>query len=398
MRQKRKFKKVLKLGLILATGLATAIIIIVFSVGPTIIDKRFNSISSQALEAISPEAQALHQSLTIIDLHADSLLWGRDLSKQSDYGHVDIPRLQQGNVALQVFTSVTQVPTPLLLEGNTADSDSLIKLALLQRWPIPTWFSLRERAIYQAKQLQKLAKKLPNDFKVIKTQQDLSDYLAQKTSRKPETAGLLGLEGAHAFEGQLDNINRLYDAGFRIVGLSHFFDNEVAGSAHGMNKEGLTLLGEQAIKRMEKLNMIIDLAHASPKTIDDVLQITSRPVVVSHTGVQGTCEGNRNLSDSQVHQIAASGGVIGIGFWRTAVCGDDVDAIIQAIRYVTDQVGVEHVALGSDFDGAVRVPFDVSQMDQITQGLQKNGFTNSQIKKIMGLNVLNLLQQYLPPI
>ena len=225
MRQKRHLKKALKLGLILATGLATAILIVVFSIGPTFIAKRFNPISSQELEAVSPEAQALHQSLTIVDLHADSLLWGRDLSKQSDYGHVDIPRLQKGNVALQVFTAVTQVPTPLLLEGNTADNDNVIKLALLQRWPIPTWFSLTERAIYQAKQLQKLTRKVPNTFQVIETQQDLSDYLAQKTSGQPITAGLLGLEGAHAFEGKLDNINRLYDAGFRIIGLSHFFDN-----------------------------------------------------------------------------------------------------------------------------------------------------------------------------
>ena len=163
-----------------------------------------------------------------------------------------------------------------------------------------------------------------------------------------------------------------------------------------MSKDGLTPFGEDAIKRMEELNMIVDLAHASPQTIDDVLQITNRPVLVSHTGVQGTCEGVRNLSDHQLHQIAANGGIIGIGFWSTAVCGDDVGAIVEAIRYVADQVGVEHVALGSDFDGAVRVPFDVAHMDQITQGLQQDGFTDSEIQKIMGLNVVHLLQQYLP--
>lgn len=142
--------------------------------------------------------------------------------------------------------------------------------------------------------------------------------------------------------------------------------------------------------------MIIDLAHASPQTIDDVLQITNRPVLVSHTGVQGTCEGMRNLSDRQLQQIAETGGVIGIGFWKTAVCGDDVGAIVKAIRYVSDRVGVEHVALGSDFDGAVRVPFDVSQLVQITEGLQQEGFTEPEIRKIMGLNVVHLLQQYLP--
>lgn len=396
MRPKRHIKKNLKLGLILAAGLATTILIIVFSIGPAFIEKRFNPIVGEPLESVSPEAQALHQTLTVVDLHADSLLWGRDLSRLSDYGHVDIPRLLQGNVALQVFSSVTKVPTPLLLEGNTSDSDNVIKLAILQRWPIPTWFSLSGRAVYQAKQLHKLAKKAPNTFKVIETQRDLSNYLAQKVSGQSITAGLLGIEGAHAFEGKLNNINRLYNEGFRIIGLSHFFDNEVASSVHGIKKDGLTSFGRDAIMRMEGLNMIIDLAHASPQTIDDVLQMTHRPVLVSHTGVQGTCEGVRNLSDDQLQKIATNGGVIGIGFWKTAVCGDDVSAIVKAIRYVANQVGVEHVALGSDFDGAVRVPFDVAHLNQITQGLQMKGFHDSEIGKIMGLNVIHLLEQNLP--
>lgn len=332
----------------------------------------------------------------MVDLHADSLLWGRDLAQRSDYGHVDIPRLIEGNVALQVFTSVTKVPSPLLLENNAADSDDVIRLALLQRWPIATWFSLTERALFHARQLKKWVRKAPDTFRIIETRQDLQDYLAQKSSGKSITAGLLGIEGAHALAGQLENIDRLYDAGFRVVGLSHVFDNEVAGSAHGISGEGLTSFGRAAIARMEALGMIIDLAHASPQTIDDVLQLSSRPVLVSHTGVQGTCEGVRNLSNDQVRQIAEHGGIIGIAFWKTAVCGEDIGAIVRAIRYVADHVGVEHVALGSDFDGAVRVPFDVAHMNQITQGLLADGFTDSEIRQIMGLNVLQLLEQYLP--
>ncbi|MEL6471565.1 MAG: dipeptidase [Cyanobacteria bacterium J06623_4] len=395
--KRRQLRKALKLGAILVTGLLTAVLIVVFSIGPAFIEKRFNLTTNEPLESVSQEAQALHQSLTVVDLHADSLLWGRDLSKLSDYGHVDIPRLLQGNVALQVFTSVTKVPTPLLLEGNTSDSDNVIKLAILQRWPVRTWFSLTERAIYQAKQLQKLAKKAPDTFKVIETQQDLNDYLSQKQSEEqPLTAGLLGIEGAHAIEGKLDNIDRLYKEGFRIIGLSHFFDNQVAGSAHGVSQKGLTSFGKDAIQRMEELGMIVDLAHASPQTINDVLKITNRPVLVSHTGVQGTCKGARNLSDSQLQQVATNGGVVGIGFWKTATCGDDVSAIIKAIRYVVDKVGIDHVALGSDYDGAVRVPFDVAHLDQVTQGLRQDGFTDSNIKQIMGLNVINLLKQSLP--
>lgn len=392
----RRFRKLFQLMLMVAAGAAIALSIFIFTLGPAVVAQRFNPVSNQELDAIAPATQALHQSLTIVDLHADSLLWGRDLTQQSDHGHVDIPRLLEGNIALQVFTTVTKVPTPLFLEGNDADSDSIIRLALLQRWPIATWFSLTKRALYQAQQLHQLARQQPDTFSVIETRQDLQDYLAQRSSGKSVTAGLLGIEGAHALSGQLDNIDRLYQAGFRVMGLAHFFDNEVAGSAHGTSGDGLTAFGREAISHMETLGMLIDLAHASPKTIDDVLQMAKRPVVVSHTGVQGTCSGVRNLSDQQLQQIAAQGGVIGIGFWQTAVCGEDVEAIVRAIRYVAEQVGVEHVALGSDFDGAVRVPFDVAHMNQITQGLQVDGFTDAEIQKIMGLNVLQLLEQNLP--
>ena len=259
-----------------------------------------------------------------------------------------------------------------------------------------TWFSLSERALYQAKQLQRLEQKSPHQFQVIETQQDLNSYLTSQEVGQLVTAGLLGLEGAQALEGHLDTVNRLYDAGFRMIGLSHFFDNEVAGSAHGLSQEGLTPFGKKVIQRMAELNMLVDLAHASPQTIDDVLQMTDRPVLVSHTGVQGTCAGVRNLTDRQLQQIASTGGVIGIGFWRTAVCGDDVGAIVNAIRYVVAQVGIDHVALGSDFDGAVRVPFDVANINQITQALKEHGFPEADIRKIMGINILNLLQQYLP--
>jgi microsomal dipeptidase-like Zn-dependent dipeptidase len=137
-------------------------------------------------------------------------------------------------------------------------------------------------------------------------------------------------------------------------------------------------------------------AHASSKTIDDGLQIATRPVLVSHTGVQGTCDNARNLSDRHLQQIARNGGVIGIGFWKTAVCGEDVTVIVRAIRYTSNLIGVNHVALGSDFDGSVQLPFDVADLAQITNALQAEGFTEIEIRKIMGLNVFRLLQKLLP--
>ena len=142
-------------------------------------------------------------------------------------------------------------------------------------------------------------------------------------------AGLLATEGLQPIEGKLENIDVLYDAGFRIAGLTHFFDNEVGGSAHGLNKGGLTPLGRQVIARLEEKAMLVDLAHASLPLIDDVLAMATRPVLVSHTGVEGTCPGTRNLSDKHIQAIAAKGGVIGIGYWSTAVCDTSVAAIVS---------------------------------------------------------------------
>lgn len=396
MNRKRRVGKIVFFGLISLLVIAIALAGLIFSFGPSFVAKRFNPIDVNGTQPISEAAQTLHKSLAIADLHADSLLWGSDLSKSVKYGHVDIPRLIQGNVALQVFTIVTKVPAPLLLENNDDRSDDITKLAILQRWSIPAWFNLEQRALYQADRLKALELKAESKFKIITSKQDLSNYLAARQRDVQITAGLLGLEGAHALEGKIENVDRFYKAGFRLIGLAHFFDNDVSGSAHGIKKGGLTPFGREVIRKMESRHMIIDLAHASSQTIDEVLDITNTSILVSHTGVRGTCNNARNLSDRQIRQIAQHKGVIGIGFWKTATCGNDATAIAHAIRYVTNLVGVDHVALGSDFDGAVRLPFDVANMVQVTNALLVEGFSKQEIEKIMGLNILNFLQDFLP--
>jgi microsomal dipeptidase-like Zn-dependent dipeptidase len=142
--------------------------------------------------------------------------------------------------------------------------------------------------------------------------------------------------------------------------------------------------------------MLIDLAHASPQTIDDVTAIATQPVVISHTGVRGVCDNNRNLADKQLEEVAKTGGVVGIGFWDTATCGTDVASIARTIRYTADKIGIDHVALGSDFDGAVQTPIDASGMAQITEALMKQGLSQEDIRKIMGENALRVLQRVLP--
>jgi microsomal dipeptidase-like Zn-dependent dipeptidase len=367
-----------------------------FFIVPGEVEKRMNVVLNPPPYPASERAVELHRKLLVADLHADSLLWNRDLLERATRGQVDIPRMVEGNVALQAFTIVTKTPRNQNIESNTGDTDNITLLAVAQRWPLAAWGSLTERALYQARKLHDVAARSNGRFVVIKSGADLSSYLERRSREPGLTAGFLGIEGAQALDGNLANVDVLFEAGFRMMAPTHFFDNDIGGSAHGVSKGGLTEKGREMIRRMEEKRMIVDLAHASAQTIDEVLSIAHRPVVVSHSGVKGTCDNARNLSDEQLRGIAQTGGVVGIGFWDTATCGNDAKAIARAIRYTANLIGVEHVGLGSDFDGAVPVPFDTTGLVQITDALIDEGFTEKEIELIMGGNVLRLLRENLP--
>lgn len=358
--------------------------------------KSMNLILNAPPYQASEAAKALHKTLPVADLHADSLLWGRDLNQRSSWGHVDVPRMLEGNVVLQGFTVVTKVPQNMNIESNAGDSDQIRLLAVASFWPTRTWSSLTERALHQAALLEKYAAASGGKLTIIKSQADMFKYMERRKQDPNITAGFLGIEGAHALDGKLENLDRLYAAGYRMIGLAHFFDNEFAGSAHGAQKHGLTPLGKQLIEKLQEKKMFIDLAHASPNTINDVLKLSSRPVLVSHTGVRGTCDNTRNLSDDQLKRISDAAGVVGIGFWDTATCGKDATAIAKAIRHAVEVMGVDHVALGSDFDGAIAAPFDTTGLVQITDALLQEKFSESDIRKIMGENIVRTMQFFLP--
>ncbi|MGI9303983.1 MAG: dipeptidase, partial [Gammaproteobacteria bacterium] len=358
------------------------------------IEKRFNTVTLSSPYRADAQVSALHKNLFIVDLHADPLLWGRDLTTPSTIGHVDIPRLQSGHVGLQVFGVVTKSPRGLNNRRNTGDSDLITPLAVAQAWPPRTWVSPLERALYQADRLRRFGEDSNGQLRLITSTRELDALVAARRGGGPVGA-MLGLEGAHALEGDIDNLEKLHAAGFRMIGLAHFFDNEAAGSAHGVRKGGLTPLGRELIHKAQALHMIVDLAHASERTIDDVLIIASQPVVVSHTGVRGTCNNRRNLSDKHIRRIAANGGLIGIGLWRVAVCGGELRHTARAMRYVRDLVGIEHVALGSDFNGAVRTPVDVTGLVLLTQALREVGLERNEISLVMGGNALRVFARIL---
>jgi membrane dipeptidase len=372
---------------------------VLFVIVPPRVGASMNAVVDPGPYAVGEPAQTLHETLFVADLHGDSLLWGRDLLARASWGHIDLPRLREGNVALQAFTVVTKVPAGINIESNSADArDQITLLAVSLRWPRDTWTSLRARALHQAELLHEASERSGNTLRVIKSREDLETFERDRAERPELVAGLLGVEGAHCLEGELDNVDVLFDAGFRMIGLTHFFDNELGGSAHGIDKGGITEFGRAAVRRMEELGIVVDIAHASPALIDDVLAMATKPLLVSHTGVQGTCDNRRNLSDEHIQAIAKNGGIIGIGLWDTAVCGNDAAATARAMKYVAELVGVEHVALGSDNDGAVTTPFDVSGFGLITEALQAEGFGDEDLAKMMGGNVREFFKKALPAV
>jgi membrane dipeptidase len=372
-----------------------AVVGVAQAVVPSRVERRHNRVQPAAVR-VGAEAQALHQRLLVADLHADTLLWDRDLLERGATGHVDVPRLQAGGVGLQVFTVVTKVPRGLNIQHNEPTTDNVTWLALAQAWPPATWGSLKARALYQARRLHDAARRSQGVLTVIRSGADLDAYLARR-QREPGLVGaLLGLEGAHALEGDLASLEAFDQAGFRMIGLAHFFDNEWSGSAHGAKKGGLTPAGRDLVLRLQERKILLDLAHASPAAVEDALELSRRPVVVSHTGVRGTCDNARNLSDAQLRGVARTGGVVGIGFWSTAVCGSDASAVARAALHAVRVAGVDHVGMGSDFDGGVTTAFDASGYAQVTAALLAAGLPEADVAKVMGGNAVRLLRQALP--
>ncbi|NRA28798.1 MAG: membrane dipeptidase [Parvularculaceae bacterium] len=366
--------------------------------------------------------------------------------------------MREGGMFLQVFTAVTKSPEGQNYETNETDTkDNITTLAVAQRWPRKTWGSLTERAVYQAEKMHDMASDDPGAF-VVRSWTDLSalgdyerlrrispmakDFYAMSIAERdeffatqaefsdqqldelenqwptargdrrvvssiflgrsaedmdrPHIAAILGIEGSHALDGKLENVDVLFDAGYRLMGLHHFFDNKLGGSLHGTSGAGLSDFGRDAVTRMRELGMIIDVAHSSPQVVRDVIEMGAGPVVISHTGFSGHCRSPRNISDDLMAKIAEDGGLIGVGFWADVTCDDSPAGIVDAIIYGIEKFGVDHIALGSDFDGTVQVALDASELPALTQALMDRGLSDKDIRKVMGGNTVRFFLDNLP--
>ena len=414
-------------GLLITFGVTVILVLILGGVvrlfGAVEYDRLMNRVAVDDTAPVPTDAdEALHRSLFIADLHVDTLKWDRDLLKRSARGHVDLPRLVEGNVALQSFTIVTQSPLPF--GSNDAQGESCVSggsldmaavLAAAQGRPA---FSTRERAIYQIEKLKAAAERSRQgpgpELRLIRDVDDLRQLMEDRRAGRQVVGAILGIEGGHWVgnatgdpEVVKADMQQLFDLGVRQFAPNHRFDNALSGAGEGCERYGLTPLGQHALKTAERLGIAVDVAHISQQGMADAARILSKPFMVSHTGVKAGCEAPcrpaRNLSDQQIEAVLKSSGVIGIGYWPYAV-GSSVWNIADAMAHVmtvAERLGLEpgrHVAFGSDYDGSVTPFFDVSQLNTLTAVMRHRPqpFDERTIRNIAGLNVCRFFARVLP--
>jgi membrane dipeptidase len=322
----------------------------------------------------SDEARALHQAHPPIDLHADTLLWARwigydltvrhslHLPRHAWLGAVDLPRLVEGGVGAQFFGLVS-LPVARRGSGRAVDE--------------------------QIDKLEEIVRAHQGELKLATRSADLE--------RGPLSA-LLGIEGAHALEGDLDRVDHFAKRGVRYLGLLHFSANEAGYPVRGVGRNdagGLSPWGRDLVRRCEAAGMLIDLAHINRRGFMDACAIATRPPIVSHTGVFGAHAHWRNIDDDQLRAVADKGGVVGIVFCPMYLGGRDLDSVVAHLSHVLDVAGEDTPALGSDWDGMVvptRGLTDPAHLPRLTDAMLRAGFAERTIGKILRGNVLRVLR------
>jgi membrane dipeptidase len=327
----------------------------------------------------SPDAQALHRACPPIDLHADTLMWSRWLGydmlarhepplwRAAFGGHVDVPRLRDGGLGAQFF-SLVSLPVSRTAGGLT------------------------QAVVEQIDVLDDAIARGPGDLRLVKTAAEIDEC-----RRDGVLGALLGIEGAHALEGNLDLVESFSRRGVRYMGLVHFTANDAGYPAYGRGRrddEGLTAWGLELVRQCENLKMIVDLAHINRRGFLDACEAATKPPIVSHTGVLGAFEHWRNIGDDQLRAVADKGGVVGVIFYPRYLGGPGLDPVVRHLLHILDVVGEDTPALGSDWDGLIvptRELSDPGGLPLLTDALLAAKVPARVIEKILRRNVLRLL-------
>jgi membrane dipeptidase len=344
----------------------------------------------------------------LIDLHTDALyehMCGRkDITQRSDKGHLDFPRMKEGGVNGQVF-AVWVSPTELkpgeycdfaLKGADTFDEVCRRSLEMEPpRAPSRRGISPPRHQDTNSPDIRP-SSLVPCPWSVVPVRAPDEFRQAVASGR---IAAILGVEGGHALEGNLKNLDRFHGRGVRVLTVTWSNSNELGDSSSDENKphNGLSSLGREAVRRMNELGVIIDVSHSADKTVFDILDTSLSPVIASHSGIRARRDFNRNLTDEQIRAIGAHGGVIGVVFLpyflREPEEQASIEDVLDCIDHICQLVGPDHAGLGSDFDGFGGVLpglEDVTKMGAIGAGLRRHGFADGDIAKIAGLNFLRV--------
>ena len=253
--------------------------------------------------------------------------------------------------------------------------------AFHDRWPIRTWFSAWARLEHQLSKMESLA-----DSGAITVTADAGELREQKG-----LYGFHGIEGAHALESDVGRVRELAGRGVVFIGPVHLRNNAFGGSSSGSDR-GLTALGKSLVMEMNRAGVLLDLAHASSKTFAESLALTELPPLVSHSGVRAVHDTWRNLGDDQIRAVASRGGVIGVMLAPPALNHASLEEVLRHIEHVIAVGGEDAVAIGSDFDGYVTPPIGADSLPALTELMLRRGFSDERIRKVLGGNVVRLLQ------
>ena len=351
-------------------------------------DRALNRTVGWALPPVRADVAAFHVSIPVVDLLVGTLLFRRSLDRALRHGHVDLPRARAGGLDLAGFTIATRFPD----ERGLLSTPHFAALGLAPRGRRP--IDLVEAFV---RRLEGWAAASGGRLVLARTPADLDDV-----GRDGALRAFIGVQGGQAVGGDLRNVARLRALGVRMLGLAHVMDSDLAGSGSGSGAGGLTGFGREAIAECEAQGILVDLAHASPATIREAVPLLRRPFLISHTGFTAVSGGasrwrryspaTRNIADDEARLVAAAGGLIGVTLATPLIGGATADAAVRSFEHALELAGPDQVALGSDFDGALPMPFDVRGLPSLTQALLDAGLGREVVVAVMGGNALRVLR------
>ena len=351
-------------------------------------DRAVNRTVGPPLPPVREDVAAFHASIPVVDLLVGTLLFRRAFDRRLQHGHVDLPRAREGGLDLAGFTIATRFP----------DARGLLSAPHFAALGITPW-GRRSIDLVEAfvRRLEGWAAASGGRLVLARSRSDLD-----AVGRDGALRAFIGVQGGQAVGGDLRNVARLRALGVRMLGLAHVMDSPLAGSGSGRSAGSLTGFGREAVAEIEAQGILVDLAHASAATIRDAVPRLHRPFLVSHTGFTALAGGasrwrryspaTRNIADAEARLVAEAGGLIGVTLAARLIGDATLDAVVRSFEHALELAGPAQVALGSDFDGALAMPFDVLGLPWITQGLLDAGLGRDVVAAVMGGNALRVLR------